>query len=147
MVMYGVYIAKALEKLIKTVHQVHNTTTPNVRLFTGELNTAFTWYVSKNGAHHCAINSLLYLRTLREKYVEMYEEFILQMQLYAKAIQILAIGYLPICLISPLKLQEILASVQITIWKTNPGYDLVIKGLNLYYDMKLVILVLTETKI
>ena len=66
MVMYGVYNAETLEKLVKTVHQMHYTPTLNKKLFVGELSTAFTWYVNKNGVHHCAINSLLYLRTLRE---------------------------------------------------------------------------------
>ena len=42
---------------------MHSTTTPNERIFAGELGTAFTWYVNKNGVHHYAINSLLYLRT------------------------------------------------------------------------------------
>ena len=62
--MYGVYNTETLEKLIKTVHQIHNTTTPNEKLFTGELSTAFTWYVNKNEVHHYAIHSL-YLRTLK----------------------------------------------------------------------------------
>ena len=45
---------------------------------------------------------------------------------------------MPILLITPLKLQEILDSVKETIIKTNPDNDIVIKGLHLYYDMKLV---------
>ena len=80
----------------------------------------------------------LYLRTLREKYVKMYEEFILQLRLYAKAIKILAKGYLPISLLTPSKLQGILGAFQMAIHKTNPDYDLVLKRLHLYYDMKLV---------
>ena len=40
------------------------------KLFTGKLRTPFTWYVNKNGVHHYAINSVLYIRTLREKYVK-----------------------------------------------------------------------------
>ena len=35
MVRYGAYNAEKLERLIKTMHQIHN------------LSTAFTWYVSK----------------------------------------------------------------------------------------------------
>ena len=50
----------------------------------------------------------------------------------------MAKGYLPIWLITPLKLQEILNSVKETLTKTNPDYDIVIKRLHLYYDMKLV---------
>ena len=37
--MYGVYNAENLEKLINTAHHMHNSTTLNERLFTGELNT------------------------------------------------------------------------------------------------------------
>ena len=75
--MYEVYNAVTLENLINTVHQMHNTTIPNKKLFAGELSTAFTWYINKNAVHHYAINTLLYLRILREKYVKMYEDFIL----------------------------------------------------------------------
>ena len=57
----------------------------------------------------------------------MYNEFISQLHNSAKAIRILAKGYLPILLITPLKLKEILASVQETLIKTNPDYDIVIK--------------------
>ena len=46
--------------------------------------------------------------------------------------------YLPISLITPLKLQEILTSGKDTLSKTNPDYDVVIKRLHLYYYMKLV---------
>ena len=35
MVMYGVYSAQPLEKLIKTVHHMHNTKTSHESLFTG----------------------------------------------------------------------------------------------------------------
>ena len=71
--MYGVYNTETLKKFIKTVNQIHNTITSNEKLFAGELSTAFTWYVKKKGIPHYAINALLYLRTLREKYVKMYK--------------------------------------------------------------------------
>ena len=103
MVMHSIYNAESLENLINTVHQMHNTTTPNERFFAGELNTAFTWCVNKNGVHHYAITSLVYLRTLREKHVKMFKESIMQLYMYAKAIRILAKEYLPIFPISPTK--------------------------------------------
>ena len=34
--MYGVYNAKTVEKLINTVHDIHNTTSSHERLFAGE---------------------------------------------------------------------------------------------------------------
>ena len=61
----------------------------------------------------------------------------MQLHIYT-SISILAKGYLPFSLITPLKLTEILNEVRYTVRKTNPDYDLVIKRLHLYYDMKLV---------
>ena len=82
------------------------------------------------------LNSMLYLRTIKDKYIEIYNEFISQLCIYAKAVRMLAKGYLLISLITPLKLQEII--VKKILIKTNPDYDIVIKRLHLYYDMKLV---------
>ena len=62
----------------------------------------------------------------------------MQLCIYAKAIRILAKGYLSISLITPLRLQNILDEVKTAVWKTNQDYDIVIKRLYLYYDMKLV---------
>ena len=50
----------------------------------------------------------------------------------------MAKGYLTILLITPLKLQEILKSVKEMLPKASPNYDIVIKRLQLYYNMKLV---------
>ena len=36
----------------------------------------------------------------------------------------------------PYKLQEILNSIKETLTKSNPDYDIVMKRLHLYYDMK-----------
>ena len=81
---------------------------------------------------------MLYLRTIKDTYIEIHNKFISQLHIYAKVVRILAKGYLPISLITPLKLQEILNSVKEMLTKTNPDYDIVIKRLHLYYDMKLV---------
>ena len=47
-------------------------------------------------------------------------------------------GYLPITLLSPSKLNIILQKVRETVQKENKDYDILIKRLYLYYDMKLV---------
>ena len=72
---------------------MHNKTTWNENLFVGKLNKWFHWYLSKDGAVHYAINSILYLTTLREKYVKMYENFISQLKMYANAIRVLSKDY------------------------------------------------------
>ena len=74
---------------------------------------------------------MLYLRTIKGKYIEIYNEFILQLNIYVKVIRILAKGYLPISLNTQLKLLEILKLVKGTLTKTNSDYDIVIKRLYL----------------
>ena len=111
------------------------------KLFSGQITQSYEYYSQMHGdsdIQHYAINSMLYLRMIKDKYIEMYNEFISQLHNYAKGIRILAKGYLPILLITPLKLKEILVLVKETLIKTNPDYDIVIKQLHLYYDMKLV---------
>ena len=53
--------------------QLHNFTTEIETLFAGELNTAYTWYINKPNTQEYAIGSLLYLRTVRDKYIQMYK--------------------------------------------------------------------------
>ena len=132
MLMYGIYNAETLEKLINTVHHIHNTTFHFISL------TLKSLYANTLGLQQYSINSLLYLRTVQDKYISLYKELITQLCIYATAIRVLAKGYLPISLITSLKLKEILHEVKIVVRETNPDYDLVIERLHLYYDMKLV---------
>ena len=64
------------------------------------------------GLHHYSINSLLYLRTIQDKYITLYMESITQLHIYASAIRVLAKGYLSNTLITPVKLKEILNEVR-----------------------------------
>ena len=91
-----------------------------------------------HGIQHYVANLILYLHTIKDKYIKIYNKFILHLHIYAKAVRVFAKGYLPISLVTPLKLQEILDSVKETLIKTKPDYDIVIKRLHLYYDRKLV---------
>ena len=95
-------------------------------------------YLNEEGAHNFAINSVLFLTTVREKYVKMYERFIEEQNICSKAIRILSKGYLPIYLLPSSKLENILSEVRKAITKYNKDYDLVLTRLYLYYDMKLV---------
>ena len=59
MVMYSIYNSDTLEKLITTIHKMHNTTTCNEKLFAGKHDSWYNWYLSKDGISNYAINSLL----------------------------------------------------------------------------------------
>ena len=88
MVMYGVYNSETLEDLIDTVHKLHNRTTWNEKLFSGQINNWYNYYSSSSSVQHYAINSLLFLTTVREKYVKMYERFLNQLRQYSQAIRV-----------------------------------------------------------
>ena len=140
MLMFGIYNMETLEKLINTVHNIHNTTSSHERLFVGQQSslTIKSLYAHSLGLHHYSINSLLYLRTIQDKYIALYRELITQLWIYTSAIRILAKDYLRDTLVTPSKLREILKNVKTALKAINPEYDLVIDRLHLYYDMQLV---------
>ena len=128
MLMYGIYNVETLEKLITTVHDIHNTTSSHERLFARQQSslTLKSLYAHSLGLHHYSINSLLYLTMTQDKYLAPDRELITQLQIYASEVRILAKGYLPNRLVTPSKLQEILNKVRTALWTTNPYYNLVI---------------------
>ena len=139
MLMYGIYNAETLEKLIRTVHEIHNTTSLHEKLFAEHNHSLFRLlYTDALGIQQYATNSLLYLRIIQDKYISLYRELITQLCTYVSAIRILAKGYLPNTLIKPKRLQEILTEVKKSLHSTNPDYNLVLDRLHLYYDMQLV---------
>ena len=139
MLMYRIYNAETLEKLINTVHEIHNTSS-HEKLFAGEHDHSLfgILYTDALGIQQYATNSLLYLRIIQDKYISLHRELITQLCTYISAIRILAKGYLLNTLIKPKRLQEILTEVQISLHITNPDYNLVLDKLHLYYDMQLV---------
>ena len=98
MLLYGVYNAETLQKLINSVHNIHNTTISHERLFSGQHSPSVfrTLYAHSLGLHHYSINSLLYLRTIQDKYITLYRELIAQLHIYASAIRIWQKGICPI---------------------------------------------------
>ena len=145
--MYGKYNSDTLMDLIKTVHQMQNVTIWKEKIFVSEMNK---WL--KNKLAHIynkfdySIDAILFLTTIKEKYVRMYEKFIAELRSCLKAIRILSKEYLSITLITPSKLEAILKQVQIAIAKTNQEYELMLNRLYLYYDMKLVTFAIDSQK-
>ena len=140
MLMYGIYNAETLEKLINTVQELHNVTSLQEGLFAGEHNpTLFRiLYMNAIGVQQYTFNSLLFLRIVQDKYISLYRELVTQLKSYISAIRVLAKGYLPTTLNTPSKLQEILDAVTKSLQQTNPDYALVLDRLHLYYDMHLI---------
>ena len=106
MIMYGVYNVDTLEKLIQMVHKMNNRSVWYEKLYAGHVNKWFEMYLASQGANCYAIHSLLYLQTIQENYIKMYERFVNQLKEYSHAIRILSKGYLPISLLPPSKWQR-----------------------------------------
>ena len=66
MLMYGIYNAETLEKLIKTVNNIHNTTSSHEKLFAGEHTHSVIriLYTHSLGLIQYSTNSLLYFRII-----------------------------------------------------------------------------------
>ena len=71
MLMYRIYNAEMLEKLINSVQEMHNVTSSHEKLFAGEHNpTLFRiLYMNALGIQQYAFNSLLFLRIVQDKYI------------------------------------------------------------------------------
>ena len=140
-IMYGKYSSYTLMELVNMVHQMQNVTTWKEKVFVSEMSV---WLKDKlediRNEFDYSMDAVLFLTTIKEKYVRMYEKFINELRSYLKAIRILSKGYLPITLIMPSKLEAILQQVQLAITKSNQNYEIVLNRLYLYYDMKLVTL-------
>ena len=84
MLMYGIYNAETLEKLINTVQNIHSVASSHKKLFAGEHNpTIFRLlYMNALGIQQYAFNSLLFLRVVQDKYISLYKELIAQLRSY-----------------------------------------------------------------
>ena len=86
MIMYGKYNSDTLMELVKTVHQMQNVTTWKEKIFVSEINA---WLKHKLADIHnefdYSIDTMLFLTTVKEKYVRMYEKFIAELRSYLKA--------------------------------------------------------------
>ena len=133
MLMFGIYNAETLEKLINTVQEIHNVTSSHEKLFAGEHNpTLFRLlYTDALDIQQYVVNSLLFLRVIQDRFISLYRELMTQLHSYVSAITVLAKGYLPTTLLTPRKLQEILAEVKTSLQHTNPDYTLVLDRLHL----------------
>ena len=80
----------------------------------------------------------LYIQSLREKYIRLYEALVTEVKLLLRSIAILSKGYLPPQLFPPTTLVEISQRAITMIKHRNPDYVLALPHITDYYDMRLV---------
>ena len=109
MILYDKYKSDTLRELVNTVHQMQNVTTWKEKVFVSEMNEWLKHRLEDiRNEFDYSIDAVLFLTTVKEKYVRMYKKFINELKSYSKVIRILSKGYFPITLIMPSKLEAIL---------------------------------------
>ena len=87
MIMYGKYNSDTLMELVNMVHQMQNVTTWKEQIFVSEMNN---WLKHKLenicSEFDYSMDAVLFLTTIKEKYVRMYEKFINELRSYSKAV-------------------------------------------------------------
>ena len=87
MKMYSKYNSDTLMELVNMVHQMQNVTTWKEQIFVSEMNE---WLKHKLENIHCEfdylMDAVLFLTTVKEKYIRMYEKFINELRSYSKAV-------------------------------------------------------------
>ena len=79
LVMYGIYNAETLEKLVKMVEAIHSRQSLIEGSFSDQSVAAYEAYSQMHGTcgiQHYAINTLLYLHMIKDKYIEIYNKFL-----------------------------------------------------------------------
>ena len=82
LIMYGVYNEETSSELVKTMQVLHSCQSLVEQLFAGQQVVAYRIYSKMQdirGVQHYITNSLLYLHTIKEKYIAVYNEFITQL--------------------------------------------------------------------
>ena len=87
MIMYGKYNSDTLMELVNSMHQMQNVTTWKEKIFVSEMND---WLKHKLeevcSEFDYSMDAVLFLTTIKEKYVRMYEKFINELRSYLKAV-------------------------------------------------------------
>ena len=98
--MFRIYNAETLEKLINTVQEIHNVTSSHEKLFAGEYNPRVfrLLYTNALDIQQYVFNSLLFLRVIQDKYISLYRELIPNYNHMSQLSECLQkVIYLPLC--------------------------------------------------
>ena len=82
---------------------MQNLTSWKEKMFVGKMTDWVKKELAKSKDEYIySVDTILFLTTVREKYVKMYKRVIVELKSYSKAIRILSKGYLLISLNSPI---------------------------------------------
>ena len=134
----GTHSANGIGKGIDATNQLHKNFSCHEKIITGMIPPWYKKNYYESRISCVVLNSLLNLQDLQMKYINMYKDLVRKLYIYTDAIHILSTGYLKSNLIPPSQLNDMITQVKEAVAATNSEYDIVLKRLHLYYNMKLV---------
>ena len=138
-VLYGEYDTNSTESIIKMLDSLDNRSSTIERWLEGHSGAwVRNFYETSNGPLIYSHLTQLYLASLKERYIRLYEALGTELKLLLRSIAILSKGYLPPQLFPPTTLVEISQKSLAMIKAKNPGYVLALPHITDYYDMRLV---------
>ena len=143
--LYGEYEVNSTETILNMFNNIdQRTSTLEYWIEGGHTNMAQSYFSQLTGPTMYSHQLQLYLNSLEEKYVRLYEALVTELRLLLRSIAILSKGHLPPQLFPPSTLKEISELAIRMIGKENPDYVLALPHITDYYDMKLVTFALDE---
>ena len=143
--LFGEYELNSTESIIKTFQSLDSRTSTLEQWLLGEDMTMLQGYLTHlHGPTLYSHQLQLYLNSLQEKYIRLYETLVIELQALLKSISILSRGYLPADLFPPSTLKQMSDQAINMIKGQNPDYVLALPHLTDYYDMRLVTFSLDE---
>ena len=139
--LYGKYNLDSLEKIIHTVNHLGDRVHRMEELLMGKdhgIATQQFLHASYIGRLLFAHKLNIYLTSVQETQLRLYDELERVLREFLSAVRILSKGYLPASLFPPTTLCRIASNALQLVHKKNPDYVLTIKHVMEYYDMKMV---------
>ena len=138
-VLYGEYDTDSTISIVKMLDNLDNRSSTMEKWLEGQSKIwVQNFYETYSGPLVYSHLTQLYLASLREKYIRLYEALDTELKLLLRSIAILSKGYLPPQLFPPSTLVGISQKSLAMIQAKNPGYVLALTHITDYYDMRLV---------
>ena len=138
-ILFGEYDTNSTVSIIKMLDTLDNRSSTIERWLEGHSSQwVRNFYEASNGPLMYSHMTQLYLASLRERYIRLYEALEKELELLLRSIAILSKGYLPAHLFPPSTLVEISQKAISMTKAKNPGYVLALLHITDYYDMRLV---------
>ena len=141
--LYGKYNLDSLEKIIHTINHLGERVHQMEELLLGKDHSVATQqflhlHASSIGRLLFAHKLNIYLTSVQETQLRLYDELERVLREFLSAVRILSKGYLPASLFPPTILHRITSNALQMVQRKNPDYVLTIKHVTEYYDMKMV---------